>query len=78
MFQEKTVSRRSVHFKQVRKIGMSVVALALVLRGALPATAVAGQFVAHNTPLCGLGEKPGTGRSLENHRSQHLAEPAQP
>src|SRR5580700_5445503 len=50
MYQEKTGSCHSAHFDRMKTIGMILVVLTLTLGAALPATAIDGQLVAHNTP----------------------------
>src|SRR5579862_8275998 len=50
MYQEKAGSCHSGEFDRMQAIGMVLVVLTLTLCAALPATAVDGQFVAHNTP----------------------------
>ncbi len=60
MHQEKTGSCHSAHFDRMKTIGTDLVVLTLTLCAALPANAIDGQFIAHNTPpLCGFGEEPG-------------------
>jgi subtilase family serine protease len=49
MYQEREVSNLSTRFDQIMTIGMTIVALTLILCAALPANA-AGQLIAHNTP----------------------------
>src|SRR5580658_3293311 len=50
MHQEKTGSCHSAHFDRMKTIGMILVVLTVTLGAPLPATAIDGQFVAHNTP----------------------------
>jgi len=50
MYREKTGLCHSGRFDRMKSIGVSLVVLTLILCAALPATAVDGEFIGHNTP----------------------------